>query len=366
MAQASAAVPGGASPRNEQEPKLLDLAILPLSLAIPVFAGATLFIVLSGVKMAHVADRLADRSGLGEALIGAVLVGGTTSLPGSVVSVNAAWNGYASLAVSNGFGGIAAQTTFLGIADMAYRKANLEHAAAAAENLTQGALLVTLLGIVLVTTTAPPLAVFGVNPASLLLILAYLFGVRLIATARAAPMWHPARTLETREDEPAPGTENDASVPALLARFALLAAVLAVAGYAVAKSAVAITQHSNLSETIVGSLFTAVATSMPELVIAVSAVRRGALTLAVGDILGGNSFDVLFVALSDAAYRGGSIYHALSRDDRFVMAVTILLTGILLLGLLRREKHGMGNIGFESVLMLVTYVGAISLFAIGS
>ena len=316
--------------------------------------------------MAEVADRLADRTGFGEALVGAVLVGGATSLPGSVVSVNAAWNGHASLAISNGFGGIAAQTAFLGIADMVYRKANLEHAAAAPENLTQGALLVTLLGIVLVTAAAPPISMFGVNPASILLILAYLFGIHLIATAHTAPMWHPARTRETREDKPASGAVSDATIPVLLMRFGILAIVLAVAGYAIAKAAVGISQHSLLSETVIGTLFTAVVTSIPELVIAISAVRRGALTLAVGDILGGNSFDVLFVALSDAAYRDGSVYHALSQDDRFVIAVTLLLTGILLLGLLRREKHGMGNIGFESVFMLITYVGAMSLFAAGS
>jgi cation:H+ antiporter len=38
-----------------------------------------------------------------------------------------------------------------------------------------------------------------------------------------------------------------------------------------------------------------------------------------------------------------------------------LLTGILLLGLLRREKTGIANIGFESFLVLVIYIGAVAL-----
>lgn len=41
------------------------------------------------------------------------------------------------------------------------------------------------------------------------------------------------------------------------------------------------------------------------------------------------------------------------------MALTILMTGILLLGLLEREKHGAGNIGFESVLILLIYGGGV-------
>jgi cation:H+ antiporter len=37
--------------------------------------------------------------------------------------------------------------------------------------------------------------------------------------------------------------------------------------------------------------------------------------------------------------------------------LTILLTSILLLGLIRREKHGIGNIGFESFLLFLVYLG---------
>jgi len=342
----------------------LDPANLPLAWSVVIFAVSALVIVFAGRSMAGVADRLADRTGLGEAVTGAVLVGAATSLPGCVVSIDAAWNGHASLAVSNGFGGIAAQTAFLAVADMAYRRVNLEHAAAAPENLIQAALLVTLLGIVLVVANTAPIDVLGVNPASVLLLLAYLLGVRLTASAYASPMWHPERTQETREDQPEAATGDDSGISAMFLRFALLGIVLGVGGYAVGKSAVGIASHTGLSETVVGTLFTAVATSLPELVIAVAAVRRQALTLAVGDIFGGNCFDVLFVALSDVAYRDGSIYHAIGAEDRFVIAVTVLMTGILLLGLVRREKHGLANIGFESVLMLAAYIGGVALLTL--
>jgi cation:H+ antiporter len=96
-------------------------------------------------------------------------------------------------------------------------------------------------------------------------------------------------------------------------------------------------------------------------VTSVAAVRRGALTLAVSGIIGGNCFDVLFVAFSDFAYRPGSIYHAITTRQIFIIALTMLLTGILLLGLLRREQHGIGNIGFESFLILMLYLGGFLL-----
>ena len=85
--------------------------------------------------MTDLADRIADRTGWGEALIGGVLLGAATSFSGTIVSLSSALDGRASLAFSNGVGGIAAQTAFLAIADLLYRRANLEHAAAELANV---------------------------------------------------------------------------------------------------------------------------------------------------------------------------------------------------------------------------------------
>jgi cation:H+ antiporter len=81
----------------------------------------------------------------------------------------------------------------------------------------------------------------------------------------------------------------------------------------------------------------------------------------VGGIIGGNTFDVLFLAASDAAYPDGSVYHAASQEPFFVLALSIAMTGVLLLGLLRRERHGVGNIGFESLLLILIYLAGSAL-----
>lgn len=116
--------------------------------------------------MTKVTDRLADKTGLGEAVVGALFLGGSTSLSGIVTSVTAAAGGYAELAISNALGGIAAQTAFLSVADIVYRKANLEHAAASPANLTQGTLLLTLLTISLLAMAGPQVSVCAIYPAS--------------------------------------------------------------------------------------------------------------------------------------------------------------------------------------------------------
>lgn len=92
-----------------------DLSGISLTLSIVLFVGAAVAIGLIGTRLTGVADTLADRTGLGEALVGAVLLGASTSLSGIVTSVTAAYVGSAELAISNAVGGIAAQTVFLAV-----------------------------------------------------------------------------------------------------------------------------------------------------------------------------------------------------------------------------------------------------------
>ncbi|MDY7002733.1 MAG: sodium:calcium antiporter [Cyanobacteriota bacterium] len=336
-----------------------------LSINIGVFLIAAFVIAIAGSKMTKVADSLADKTGLGEALVGAILLGGSTSLPGIVTSVTAAATNHPELAISNAIGGIAAQTAFLSIADIAYRKANLEHAAASLANLTQGTLLVALLAVPLLAMAGPEVSILAIHPASFVLLGAYLYGLNLVSQANKNPMWEPTETDNTKVDEPEENIDDGSSLTGLWLSFFLLAITVGVAGYFVAESGIAISEKSGISQSVVGGLFTAISTSLPELVTSVAAVRQGALTLAVSDIIGGNTFDVLFIAFSDFAYRRGSIYHGLTNSQSFVISLAILMTGILLLGLLRRQEYGLGKIGFESWLILILYIGGFSLLFVG-
>jgi cation:H+ antiporter len=324
------------------------------------FLLAAVVIGICGVLMTARAEHLARVTGLGQAVMGAVFIGATTSLSGLVTSGTAAIQGYASLAVSNSVGGIAAQTVFLAVADMVYRRANLEHAAASEANLQQVALLIALLAIPLFAMATPELQIGSMHPASIVLVIAYVGGVKLVSQAYVHPMWEPRITRQTSQEKERGRNERATSRDWLA--FATLAAAVAASGWVIAMSGIALSAHLGIQESVVGGVFTAVSTSLPELVIAVAAVRRGALALAVGDVIGGNSFDVLFLSFSDALYREGSLYAALGGDELLWIAVTILMSAVLMMGLLRREKFGFANIGFESSLVLGLY--AITLAAI--
>lgn len=329
---------------------------MSLTLAIIIFLGATLVIATAGTKLTRTADQMADLTGWGEALFGAIFLGGTTSLPGIVTSVVAAYNGHPQLAVSNAIGGIAAQTLFLSIADISYKKTNLEHAAASFANLMQGLLLMGLLSFVLIGMSGPDITVWNIHPLSIFMIVLYVAASRLISKAKDKPMWSPRITLATVQDIPDRRNIETLSLKKITTRFIVLALLVSGAGYAVAKSGIAISNQTGLSETMMGAIFTAIATSLPELIVSLAAVRQKALTLSVGNIIGGNTFDVLFVAFADIAYGRGSILHAISNDQVFVVALTMMMTSILILGLLHREREGIGKIGWESMMIILVYL----------
>ena len=340
---------------------MLDLSQLSLVWIIGGFLASAAVIAIAGTMLAGRADVLADRIGWGEALVGAVLLGGSTSLPGILTSVTTAYQGYPSLSISNAIGGIAVQTAFLAVADLFYRKANLEHAAASVANLSQGSLLAALLAVPIAASAAPDWTLFGIHPATLIMLGGYAYGIRLVKHAKEEPMWFPRMTRETQDEEKEAqetngGEDGQTALARLWTEFALLVAAVGVAGLGISQTGIAIAERTGIAETAVGGLMTAVATSLPELVTSIAAVRRGALTLAVSGIIGGNAFDTIFLAAADIAYRDGSLYHQISDADLFVIATTIVMVGVLLMGLLRREKQGPGGIGFESATILVLYV----------
>jgi cation:H+ antiporter len=337
---------------------MLNLSAWPLWANVITFLVAAGIIAWAGTKLAAFGDRLADRTGLGEAITGMMFLGFTTALPGLAASITAALDGRPALAISNAIGGIAIQTAFLAVADIAYTKANLEHASASVTNMIQTAMLVMLLALVLLGLTGPDVTIAHVHPMTPALFLAAGSGFWLVYRSSTEPMWKPEQTAETIEDIPEESYRRE-NLGKLLVGFGITAGIVTVAGAVVAYTTGNIADATGFSETVAGGLFSGVATSLPELVTTIAAVRRRALTLAVSDIVGGNFFDVLFVFAADLVYLQGSLYHAKGVGVRevFLTGLAILLNITLLLGLLYRQRGGPANIGFESVLMLLLYIG---------
>jgi len=329
-----------------------------------VFIIAALVIVIAGSHLARQADMLADRTGWGEALFGVLFLAGVTSLPDFAATLSAAVDARPDLAMSNVMGSMAVNLAFLGVADIVYRKANLEHATASPVNLMLAGLLIVLLTLPLLAIFTPTASQWSIHPVTLVIVAAYLFGLHLVYRTRAKPMWFPRQTHQTVSDEPEKYQHGSSAT--VWVGFVAMALLTGIAGWVLMEAAKSIADYTRLSETLVGGLFTALATSTPELVTTIAAIRIGALTLAVSNIFGTNCFNMLVIAAADVGYTGGSIYHDMAPVQMMWGLVSILMTGILLLGLVRRETYGIGRIGFESALILGVYLVSICLVVAGT
>lgn len=114
-----------------------------------------------------------------------------------------------------------------------------------------------------------------------------MFGFSLSRRTHTEPRWTPKATQQTLTDRPDMATRPGETLSGLWLRFGLFAIVVAVDGGSLMRALQTIAADTALSETQVGTVF-AFFTSMPELVTPVAAVCQGALTLAVGNILGIN------------------------------------------------------------------------------
>jgi cation:H+ antiporter len=91
--------------------------------------------------------------------------------------------------------------------------------------------------------------------------------------------------------------------------------------------------------TFVGSLFLAITTSMPELVVSVAALRLGAVDMAVANIMGSNMLNLALIAPVDLFYTKGPILSLASISNLVTAAVVVAMNLVVIAGLRFRQRR---------------------------
>ena len=90
------------------------------------------------------------------------------------------------------------------------------------------------------------------------------------------------------------------------------------------------------TKSFVGTLLVAMVTSLPELVVTLSALRLGAVDMAIANLLGSNLFNVLILAIDDVFYVRGPILGAVSPVHAVSAMSAILMSGVVVIALLTK------------------------------
>lgn len=146
----------------------------------------------------------------------------------------------------------------------------------------------------------------------------------------------------------------------IVMQFVLSAVTIVFAGVVLTRNADKIAEYTKLGRLVVGSIFLAAATSLPELLVDISAVRNNMPDMAIGDLMGSSLFNLLILAIADLLHRGpktlfsrASATHALSAS--MSISVTALAGGAIFLGP-QLAPYAIGEFGLGTLSIVAAYI----------
>jgi cation:H+ antiporter len=349
----------------------LDFKNYPLWINIMVFALSAGVVWFAGTRLSRYADTISRQTGIGQAMIGLLLVGGITSLPEIAVTGTSAFTGNAALAVNNVLGGVAMQVVILAAADAAIGRDALTRVVADPMLLLQGALCAMLLTFVAAAVIVGDVLFFGIGAWSWSILAVFLVSLRMISKSQGRYPWHPdgkgwhqhpgEKQQSVQEGRRKSDDDHKPPLGRTIAKTIAVGAVILVAGFFTSRTADAFAEQTGLGASFVGAALLPISTSLPELSTVLAAVRLRSYGLAVSEIFGTNLFDVAIVFWIDAVYQGGPVLNEVGKFSTFGALLGIFLTMLYLAGLIERRDRTILRMGIDSLVVLVAYPGGLIL-----
>ncbi len=316
-------------------------------------------IVVAGTKAARYGEVIAVGSGLGRIRVGLLLLAFISAMPELVTGISSVTLVHQpDLGVGTLVGSCLFNLTIIALMDVFYRRSPVLNAA------SRRNLRLALVGCALLTIVA--LAI-GFREGLDGLALGWVgLPTLLVGAVYLSSLWWISRA----EAQQAPAGENaPAKVAVASAWLKLALAGLFVIGAGIMISYVAeeIDAVTGWGASFVGSLFLAVATSIPEVVIAIAAFRMGAIDLAVADILGANMFDLANLLTLDLFYTDGPLLSLASGSHLITALAVLVMTLVVVAGLyFRPRRKTFRLVHWYAVVLVAIYLGgAYALFTAG-
>ena len=327
-----------------------------MSAAILQFLAAGAAIVVAGSVLTRCGDAIAELTGFGRLLVGAILVAGATSLPEVLVDVNAVRLGLPDLAVGDLLGSSLMNLLILAALDSMGRSRGRMLSRMSAAHALSATMAILLTAMVAAAILVPfKREILGVGTGVWAIAIVYVLGVRMTFFDQR----YAAEVVG--EKPPVPEVAGrKLSLKAAIAGFAAAAAVIFFAAPYLARAAGSIAELSGAGSTFIGTTLVAFSTSLPELVATFAAVRIGAHDLAVGNIFGSNAFNMVILLPVDIAHPGVLLAEA-SQAHAITAIAVIIVTAVAVLGILYRVENRIWFIEPDALLVVLLALGALGL-----
>jgi cation:H+ antiporter len=326
------------------------------------FLAAAAVLIRAGIALARAGDEIATRTRLGGLLVGMLLMAAATSLPEAVTVISAAATGAPDLAVGGVFGSSMGNMAVLAVIDLVHRR----HRVWTLVELGQArvaSVAIALTGLATVGAATPEGFTFGwVGFDTVLVAVGYIAALGWI---RRSPQ--SALTRATRPTGPFPQPTEigvvahpSGEVRQAVARFAVGSLAVLASGPLVTISTERIAKELGLAETFAGVTLLAVATSLPELVTSLGAVRIGSYDLAVGNLFGSNAVNLIMLLGADLVYTRGPILSGTHPAQVVAGVASMGLMAVALAAIVHGEETRISRIEPDALLLLLAYAGGLA------
>ncbi len=319
------------------------------------FVAIAAVIIFAGSRLSVLAEKLAALLNISSSTIGLLLVSIITSLPELSTSLGAVLKvGQPNLAAGNTLGSDLFNLMIIALCDLLFRKKGLLRKTA--HRIAPLVHYLLMISAICLTLTLPNnINLFGAhfNLGSLGVVVLYLFIF--------------FRTHRAGGEHPSPALPEDRSeLVKTVFHFSIAAVVIIIAGMILAQLGDRIAEQTGLEQSFVGTLFLALATSLPELTVSITAMRIGAYELMLGNIIGSNMFNVFVLAVTDLAYRKEALHmpENVSPGLLLIAGCAIAMTCTAMVAIKQKKKAK--SIAWESIVMISLYAAGLYALYAGS
>lgn len=288
-------------------------------------------------------------------IIGLTIVAFGTSMPEASVSINAAIAGANDIAVSNVLGSnIFNLLVVLGASALLCPVK--VHSGSVKKEFPFSILITVVLAVLLavgytaVTPVASETSIFdNIASGNAAFVLGRIGGIVLLALFAFYMFWQIRDALKARQEDNSTEQEHISIVKAIIMIVGGAVAII-FGGNLVVDSAKTIASNFGMSDTLIGLTIVAIGTSLPELVTSMVAARKGESDIALGNVIGSNIFNIIFILGISSAILPITVDILALYDTLILIAVSIVCL------IFARTKHKVSRVeGLIMVLMYVAY-----------
>lgn len=313
-------------------------------------------IVFLSIKLANYVDLLDKKTKISGAFIGGVLLAAVTSLPELFTSISATILIHQKeLVIGNIIGSNLFNFLILGLTILLFikkwRQATLNVSHLYLLFIIFGMCLITLYAILIPVKYQPILG--PINLLNILIIGLYILSLK----------------LQPKEGENEQADDSPLTIKQIVIRFIISAILLVGTSIAITYATDAVAQKLNLSATVAGSLFLAIATSLPELISTITLCKKGNFDAGLGNIIGSNVFNFFILGLSEFLSYDGTIFIYRSSETfllTMLLIISLLLVMIILLmhNLIRPKVKTQKSILLYNTFSMLCGIGLIASYVL--